>query len=60
VPRPNGGHALVFMARFYGGLADAVLLAEFEAPIPSLEKPILILVDYVNQKIERPTLEDAA
>jgi hypothetical protein len=59
VPRPNGGHALVFMARFYGGLADAVLLAEFEAPISGLEKPILLLVDYVHNKIERPTLEDA-
>ena len=49
VPRPNSGHALVFMARFYGGLAEAVLLAEFEAPISGLEKPILLLVDYVPQ-----------
>ena len=59
VPRRNSGHALVFMARFYGGLAHAVLLAEFEAPISGLEKPILLLVDYVHNRIERATLEDA-
>ena len=59
VPRRNSGHALVFMARFYGGLAHAVLLAEFEEPISGLEKPILLLVDYVHNRIERATLEDA-
>ena len=36
------------------------LLAEFEEPIPELRRPIVPLVDYVNHKIERPTIEESA
>lgn len=37
---------------------EVIRLAEFDDPISGLEKPIVVLVDYVNHKIERPTLED--
>jgi hypothetical protein len=59
VPRPNGGCGLAFMARLYGGPAEVFLLAEFEGPIPELRRPIVLLVDYVNHKIERPTIEES-
>jgi hypothetical protein len=36
------------------------LLAEFEETIPELRRPIVLLVDYVNHKIERPTIEESA
>jgi hypothetical protein len=51
---------LAFMARLYGGPAEVFLLAEFEEPIPELRRPIVLLVDYVNHKIERPTIEESA
>src|ERR1700730_4237211 len=60
VPRPNGGCGLAFMARLYGGPAEVFLLAEFEEPIPELRRPIVLLVDYVNHKIERPTIQESA
>ncbi len=59
-PGPNGGHSLVFMARLYGGPMEGIRLAEFKTPIPGLERPILVHVDYVNHKIERLTLEEHA
>lgn len=59
-PGPNGGHSLVFKARLYGGPMEGIRLAEFAAPIPGLERPILVYVDYVNHKIERLTLEEHA
>jgi len=59
-PNRNGGHAVVFMARLYGGPMEGLRLAEFDTPIPGLEKPILVHVDYVNHKIERLTLEEHA
>jgi hypothetical protein len=58
LPRPNGGCGLAFMARLYGGPAEVFLLAEFEGPIAELKRPIVLLVDYVNHKIERPTIEE--
>ena len=60
VPRPDGGCGLAFMARLYGGPAEVIQLAEFEEPIPGLGRPITILVDYVNHKIEQPTIEESA
>jgi hypothetical protein len=33
-------------------------MAVGSAPIPGLERPILVHVDYVNHKLERLTLED--
>jgi hypothetical protein len=59
-PAPNGGHCLVFMARLYGGTMEGIRLAEFATPIPGLDRPILVHVDYVNHKIERLTLEEHA
>jgi hypothetical protein len=59
-PGPNGRHCLVFMARLYGDPMEGIRLAEFEAPIPGLERPILVHVDYVNHKIERLTLQQHA
>jgi len=59
LPRPNGGCGLAFMARLYGGPAEVFLLAEFEGPIAELKRPIVLLVDYVNHKIERPTIEES-
>lgn len=59
-PAPNGGHCLVFMARLYGGPMEGIRLAEFETPIPGLDRPILVHVDYVNHKIERLALEEHA
>ncbi len=56
----NGGHSLVFMARLYGGPMEGIRLAKFEAPIPGLEHPIIVHVDYVNHRIERLTLEEHA
>jgi hypothetical protein len=58
-PRPNGGCGLAFMARLYGGPAEVFLLTEFEGPIAELKRPIVLLVDYVNHKIERPTIEES-
>jgi hypothetical protein len=58
-PGPNGAHGLVFMARLYGGLAQAFRLADFEAPIPGLERPIMVLVDYVNHRIKHLTSKRA-
>ncbi len=60
IPRPNGGYGLAFMARLYGGPAEVIQLAEFREPIPELRRPIVLLVDYVNHKIERPTIEESA
>jgi hypothetical protein len=48
------------MARLYGDPMEGIRLAEFEAPIPGLECPILVHVDYVNHKIERLTLQQHA
>jgi hypothetical protein len=59
-PAPQGRHALIFMARLYGGPMEGVRLAEFAAPIPELENPIIIHVNYVNHKIERMSLEEHA
>jgi hypothetical protein len=59
-PGLNGKHGLAFVARLYGGPIERIRLAEFDTPIPGLEHPILIHVDYVNHKIERLTLEDHA
>jgi hypothetical protein len=59
-PGPNGGNSLVFMARLYGGPMEGIRLAELETPIPGLESPIIVHVDYVNHKIERLTLEEHA
>jgi hypothetical protein len=57
---PDGRHRLIFMARLYGGPMEVIRLAEFDAPISGLERPILVHVDYVNHKIERLTLEEHA
>ena len=35
---------------------EGIRLAEFETPIPGLERPILVHIDYVNHKIEQLTL----
>jgi hypothetical protein len=35
-------------------------LAEFKEPIAELRRPIVLLVDYVNHKIEQPTIEESA
>jgi hypothetical protein len=59
-PGPNGRHCLVFMARLYGGAMEAIRLAEFETPIPGLQRPIVVHVNYVNHRIERLTLEEHA
>jgi hypothetical protein len=59
IPRPNGGYGLAFMARLYGGPAEVIQLAEFKEPIPGLRRPIVLLVDYVNHKTERPTIEES-
>jgi hypothetical protein len=32
-------------------------LATFERPIPGLGRPIVLLVDCVNHRIERPTID---
>jgi hypothetical protein len=37
-----------------------IQLAEFKEPIPELRRPIILLVDYVNHKIERQTIEESA
>ena len=42
------------------GQADFGLLAEIEGPIAKLKRPIVLLVDYVNHKNERPTIEESA
>lgn len=60
VPRPDGGHGLAFLVRLYGGPAEVFLLAEFEEPIPELRRPIVLLVDYVHHRIERPTIAECA
>ena len=60
VPRPNGSYGLAFMARLYGGPVEVIQLAEFEGPIPELKRPIILLVNYVNHKIERPTIDESA
>jgi hypothetical protein len=60
IPRPDGGYALAFLARLYEGPAEVFLLAEFDGPIPGLSRPIVLLVDYVNHKIEQPTIEESA
>lgn len=60
IPRPDAGYALAFLARLYGGPAEVFLLAEFEGPIPELRRPIVLLVDYVNHKIEQPTIEESS
>ncbi len=60
IPRPNGGYGLAFMARLYGGPAEVIQLAEFKDPIAELRRPIVLLVDYVNHKIEQPTIEEGA
>jgi hypothetical protein len=59
-PAPGKHHALVFMARLYGGRLEVFRLAEFDAPIPGLDKPIIIHVDYVRNQIHRLSLEDHA
>lgn len=59
-PGSNGGHSLIFMARLYSGPMEGIRLAEFQVPIPGLERPRLVHVDYVNHKIERLTLEQHA
>jgi hypothetical protein len=59
VPRPSGGYGLAFMARLYGGPAEVFLLAEFEKPIAGLKRPIILLVDYINHKIEQPTIDES-
>lgn len=56
IPRPDGGYGLAFLARLYGGPAEVFLLAEFEGPIPELRRRIVLLVDYVNNKIEQAGL----
>ena len=56
-PGANGGHALVFVIRLYGGPLEAFRLAEFDGPIAGLETPIVIHVDYQNHRIERHDLE---
>ncbi len=33
--------------------------AEFERPLAELKRPIVLLVDYVHHKIERPTIEES-
>jgi len=58
VPCPDGGHGLAFLVRLYGGPAEVFMLAEFKEPIPELRRPIVLLVDYVNQRIERPTIAE--
>lgn len=60
--RPGLGenHALLFMARLYGGPMEVFILAEFDAAIPSLAEPILIHVDYVRNQIHRLSLADHA
>jgi hypothetical protein len=60
IPRPDGGYALAFLARLYGSPAEVFLLAEFDGPMPGLSRPIVLLVDYVNHKIEQPTIEESA
>jgi hypothetical protein len=35
---PNGGFALVFIARLYGGLVEAIRLAEFDTEISKSQK----------------------
>lgn len=60
IPRPDGGEALAFLARLYGGPAEVFLLAEFEGSVPGLRRPIVLLVDYVNHRIEQPTIEENA
>ena len=59
-PGRSGGNSLVFMARLYGGPMESIRLAEMEMPIPGLESPIVVHVDYANHKIERLTLEEHA
>ena len=59
VPRSNGSYKLAFMARLYGGPAEVFLLAEFDGPIAELKRPVILLVDYINHKIERPTIEES-
>jgi hypothetical protein len=39
---------------------EGIRLTEFETPIPGLERPVLVHVDYDNHKIERLTLEEHA
>ena len=41
-------------------LAEALDVDRRVAPIPGLERPILVHVDYVNHRIERLTLEEHA
>jgi hypothetical protein len=43
------------MARLCGGPIELIQLGEFEESIPELNRPIVLLVDYVNQ---RPTVEE--
>ena len=57
IRRPNGGCGLAFMARLYGGPAEVIQLKE---PIAELRRPIVLLVDYVNHKIEQPAIEESA
>ena len=52
--RPITDADLPFLARLYGGPAEVFLLAKFDGSIPGLRRPIVLLVDYVNQKIEQP------
>jgi hypothetical protein len=55
---PNGRYPLIFFARLYGGPVETIRLAEFDEPIPGLEQPILIHVNYVDQKVERFSVEE--
>jgi hypothetical protein len=57
VPRPDGGCAV---ARLYGGPAEVIQLGKFDELIPQLKRPVVFLVNYVNHKIEQPTIDESA
>jgi hypothetical protein len=57
-PGANGGPAIVFMAQLYGGPIERFRLAELAAPIADFTEPVIIHVDYQNNRIERLTLAE--
>jgi hypothetical protein len=50
--------AIVFMAQLYGGPIERFRLAELAAPIADFTEPVIIHVDYQNNRIERLTLAE--
>jgi hypothetical protein len=49
---------IVLVAQFYGGSVEAIRLAEFAGPVPTLSEAIVIVVDYEGHVIRRMTVNE--